>query len=176
MDGRSPRPPGRQALTDLAATAEPGGAGFVPAFVGLGAPHWAADARALFSGITFNTTRADMARAVTDSMAFQVHDVVAAMSAQSPTPLGALYVDGGPSQNEFLMACVADMLAHPVIQRDAAEASALGAAYLAGLSLGIWPDLAAIAALPRSGKTIAPRATDRAKPLAVWRDAIARST
>ena len=168
--------PDVQALTELAATAESGAAGFVPAFVGLGAPYWAADARALFSGITFNTSRAEMARAVTDSMAFQVHDVFAAMSAQSPTPLGALYVDGGPSQNDFLMRCVADLLAHPVIQRDAAEASALGAAYLAGLSLGIWPDLAAIAARPRSGKTIAPRATDTTKPLAVWRDAIARST
>jgi glycerol kinase len=168
--------PDVQALTDLAATAEPGGAGFVPAFVGLGAPYWQSDARALFSGITFNTTRADMARAVTDSMAFQVHDVFAAMSAQSPAPLGALYVDGGPSRNAFLMRCVADTLGHPLIQRDAAEASALGAAYLAGLSLGIWPDLAAIAALPRSGTTIAPRASDMGKPLAVWHDAIARST
>ena len=93
--------PDVQALTDLAATAEPGGPGFVPAFVGLGAPYWVSDARALFSGITFTTTRAQMARAVTDSMAFQVHDVVAAMSAQSPAPLGRLYADGGPSKNGF---------------------------------------------------------------------------
>ncbi len=168
--------PDVQALTDLAATAEPGGPGFVPAFVGLGAPYWQADARALFSGITFNTTRAQMARAVTDSMAFQVHDVFKAMSAQSPTPLGRLYADGGPSQNTFLMQCIADTLDHVITQCDAPEASALGAAYLAGLSLGVWPDLAAIAALPRTGNPILPRAGDAADRLRVWRDAIYRST
>lgn len=168
--------PDVQALTDLAATAEPGGPGFVPAFVGLGAPHWQADARALFSGITFNTNRAQMARAVTDSIAFQVHDVFKAMSAQSPTPLGRLFADGGPSKNAFLMQCVADTLNHTIIQCDAPEASALGAAYLAGLSLGIWPNIAAIAALPRPGNPLPPRATDAAARLVVWQDAIYRST
>jgi glycerol kinase len=165
-----------QALVDLAATAAPAGPGFVPAFVGLGAPYWHADARALFSGITFNTTRAQMARAVTDSMAFQVHDVFKAMSAQSPAPLGRLYADGGPSQNTFLMQCVADTLDHELIQCDAPEASALGAAYLAGLSLGIWPDLAAIAALPRPRTALAPRPADATARLHVWQDAIFRST
>lgn len=168
--------PDVQALTELAATAAPGGPGFVPAFVGLGAPHWHADARALFSGVTFNTTRAQMARAVTDSIAFQVHDVFKAMVSQSPTPLGRLYADGGPSKNTFLMQCVADTLNHAVIQCDAPEASALGAAYLAGLSLGVWPDLAAISALPRAVNAIAPRASDAAERLLVWRDAIYRST
>ena len=168
--------PDVQALTDLAATAAPEGPGFVPAFVGLGAPHWQADARALFCGITFNTTRAQMARAVTDSMAFQVHDVFAVMSAQSPAALGKLYADGGPSKNTFLMQCVADTLNHPVIQCDAPEVSALGAAYLAGLSLGVWPDLAAIAALPRGHKVLPPQSGDRAARLAVWQDAIKRST
>ncbi len=165
-----------QALTELAAIAEPEGPGFVPAFVGLGAPYWHADARALFSGITFNTTRAQMARAVTDSIAFQVHDVFKAMSSQSPTALGRLYADGGPSRNDFLMQCVADMLNHAIIQCDAPEASALGAAYLAGLSLGIWPDIAAIAALPRSSNPIKPRASDAPARLQVWQDAIYRST
>lgn len=168
--------PDVQALTDLAATAEPGGPGFVPAFVGLGAPYWQADARALFAGITFSTTRAQMARTVTDSMAFQVHDVFKAMSAQSPTPLGRLYADGGPSKNTFLMQCVADTLNHAIVQCDAPEASALGAAYLAGLSLGVWPDLAAIAALPRAGNPILPRASDAGDRLLVWQDAIYRST
>jgi glycerol kinase len=168
--------PDVQALTDLAATGEPGAAGFVPAFVGLGAPYWQPDARALFSGITFNTTRADMARAVTDSMAFQVHDVVASMSAQSPVPLGSLFVDGGPSRNSFLMQCVANVLGHALVQRDAPEASALGAAYLAGLSLGVWPDLDGIAALPRAGTKVTPDTAGSSRPLAVWRDAIARST
>lgn len=168
--------PDVQALIDLAATGKPGAAGFVPAFVGLGAPYWQSDARALFSGITFNTTRADMARAVTDSMAFQVHDVVASMGAQSPAPLGSLFIDGGPSQNLFLMQCVANVLGHTLIQRDAPEASALGAAFLAGLSLGVWPDLDSILALPRVGNTIVPEPLASSQPLTVWRDAIARST
>ncbi len=168
--------PDVQALTDLAATAEPGGPGFVPAFVGLGAPYWQSDARALFSGITFITSRAQMARAVTDSMAFQVHDVFAAMQAQSPAPLRRLFADGGPSKNTFLMQSVSDILNHPLIQCDAPEASALGAAYLAGLRLGIWGGLDAIAALPRDSATLTPRAGDTAARLAVWRDAIYRST
>jgi glycerol kinase len=168
--------PDVQALVDLAATAPPNGPGFVPAFVGLGAPYWHADARALFSDITFTTTRAQMARAVTDSLAFQVHDVFQAMSAQSPTPLGRLFVDGGPSKNSFLMQCVADVLNHAVLQCDAPEASALGAAYLAGLSLGIWPDLDAIAALPRQRNALPPRACDAVARLKVWQDAIYRST
>lgn len=168
--------PDVQALTDLAATAEPGGPGFVPAFVGLGAPYWTSDARALFSGISFTTSRAQMARAVTDSMAFQVHDVFAAMTAQSPIPLGALYADGGPSKNAFLMQSVADILNHPLHQSDAPEASALGAAYLAGLSLGIWPDLDALSALPRQGQRISPRPSDAADRLKVWKDAVTRAT
>jgi glycerol kinase len=117
-----------------------------------------------------------MARAVTDSMAFQVYDVVSAMSAQSPVPLGALFVDGGPSQNNFLMQTVADVLNHRLVQRDAPEASALGAAYLAGLSLGVWPDLDSIAALSRVGTVVTPRPLASSRPLAVWRDAIMRST
>lgn len=168
--------PDVQALIDLAETAEPGGPGFVPAFVGLGAPYWSTGARALFSNIGFTTTRAQMARAVTDSMAFQVHDVFRAIAAQSPVPLGALYADGGPSRSAFLMQGVSDVLNHPVTQCDAPEASALGAAYLAGLSLGVWPDLAAIAALPRASTRLAPRASDAADRLRVWHDAVRRST
>ncbi|EJC79581.1 glycerol kinase [Rhizobium leguminosarum bv. trifolii WSM2297] len=164
------------ALVELAASAEPGGPGFVPAFVGLGAPYWNSDARALFSQINFNTTRAQMARSVTDSIALQVHDVIAAMRAQSGGELGALYVDGGPSQNRFLMQCVANLIEHPVIQCEAPEASALGAAYLAGLSLGLWSDLDVIAELPRSSHVIDPEAVDRAVLLDTWNDALARST
>lgn len=168
--------PNVQALIALAETAAPDGPGFVPAFVGLGAPYWQADARALFSAITFNTTRAQMARAVTDSIAFQVHDVFEAMSAQSPSPLGRLYADGGPSQNSFLMQCVADTLNHTVIQCDAPEASALGAAYLAGLTLGVWSNVEAIAALPRPGSPVTPRPSDTATRIKVWQDAVHRST
>lgn len=168
--------PDVQALTELAATVESSTVGFVPAFVGLGAPYWHSDARGLFSGLTFNATRADMARAVTDSMAFQVRDVISAMNAQSPVPLGRIFVDGGPSRNLFLMQCVSDLLGHPLIQRDAPEASALGAAYLAGLSLGLWSDLDAVASLSGGGASIAPRDTDNTQRIARWHDAVARST
>ncbi len=164
------------ALVELASTAAPGGPGFVPAFVGLGAPYWDSDCRALFSQINFSTSRAQMARAVTDSIAFQVHDVFAAMGAQSPTGFGRLFVDGGPSQSRFLMQCVADMLDHPIIQRDAPEASALGAAYLAGLALGMWPDLQTVASLNASGTKITPVTSNKNDNLATWKDAIARST
>ncbi|WP_296105169.1 FGGY family carbohydrate kinase [uncultured Agrobacterium sp.] len=164
------------ALVELASTAAPGGPGFVPAFVGLGAPYWDSDCRALFSQINFSTSRAQMARAVTDSIAFQVHDVFAAMGAQSPTGFGRLFVDGGPSQSRFLMQCVADMLDHPIIQRDAPEASALGAAYLAGLALGLWPDLQTVASLNASGTKITPVTSNKNDNLATWKDAIARST
>ncbi|TIX88096.1 FGGY-family carbohydrate kinase [Rhizobium sp. P44RR-XXIV] len=164
------------ALVDLAETAEPGGPGFVPAFVGLGAPYWSSDARALFSQINFATTRAQMARSVTDSIACQVHDVIAAMRAQSGGKLGALYVDGGPSQNRFLMQCVSNLIEHAVVQCEAPEASALGAAYLAGLSLGMWTDMEVIAALPRSTQVIRPEGLDRTGLLNTWNDALARST
>ncbi|WP_431324194.1 FGGY family carbohydrate kinase [Rhizobium sp. YTU87027] len=164
------------ALVDLAETAEPGGPGFVPAFVGLGAPYWNSDARALFSQINFSTTRAQMARAVTDSIAFQVNDVITAMRTQSGGELGALYVDGGPSQNRFLMQCVSNLVEHPVIQCEAPEASALGAAYLAGLSLGLWRDLAVIERLPRTTQFITPMTVDRKDLLNTWNDALHRST
>jgi glycerol kinase len=164
------------ALVDLAATAGPGGPGFAPAFVGLGAPYWDSDARALFSQINFSTTRAQMARAVTDSIAFQVNDVFAAMKRQFGHGFGAVYVDGGPSQNRFLMQCVANVLSHPVIQREAPEISALGAAYLAGLSLGIWTDLDAISRIPRSGNRIDPETASQSEKMKNWQDAIDRST
>jgi glycerol kinase len=163
-------------LVDLAATAEPGGPGFVPAFVGLGAPYWNSEARALFSQINFSTTRAQMARAVTDSIAFQVNDVFAAMKSQFGHDFGALYVDGGPSQNRFLMKCVANVLGHPVIQREAPEISALGAAYMAGLSLGIWKDLEAVSRISRNGNRIEPETDSQSEKMKTWKDAIDRST
>ncbi|WP_337270164.1 FGGY family carbohydrate kinase [Oryzifoliimicrobium ureilyticus] len=164
------------ALVDLAATAEPNAPAFVPAFVGLGAPYWDSDARALFSQINFSTTRAQMARSVTDSVAFQVHDVIHAMSVQSGEQLGNLFVDGGPSQNNFLMQTVANLIDHPVIQCKVPEASALGAAYLAGLAMGVWSDLSVIEGLERPVEVIQPAAVDRPALLKIWNDAVARST
>lgn len=164
------------ALVELAATAEAGGPGFVPAFVGLGAPYWNSEARALFSQINFSTTRAQMARSATDSIACQVHDVISAMKAQSGGQLGAVYVDGGPSQSQFLMQSVSNLIEHAVIQCEAPEASAIGAAYLAGLSLGLWEDLSVISRLSRPTRTINPEPTDRVALLGTWNDALSRST
>ncbi len=98
------------------------------------------------------------------------------MRAQSGGKLGALYVDGGPSQNRFLMQCVSNLIEHAVIQCEAPEASALGAAYLAGLSLGLWKDLNVIEALPRSTEVIRPEEINRIGLLNTWNDALARST
>ncbi len=114
--------------------------------------------------------------AVADSIPFQVHDVFAAMLKHGDVAIGSLYVDGGPSRSDFLMQNVADILDHAVIQCEAPEASALGAAYLAGLTLGLWPDLAAIKALPRATRRIAPQQGSIRAQLKTWKDAIARST
>ncbi|TMV86016.1 glycerol kinase [Thioclava sp. BHET1] len=164
------------ALLSLAQTAESGGPGFVPAFVGLGAPHWNTEARALFSQIDFTTTRAQMARAVTDSIAFQIQDVFASMQKLAPSNLGALCADGGPSQNRFLMQCVANTLGHALKQCDAPEVSALGAAHLAGLSLGVWRDFDDLTRLPRPGQIVPPDKSAQSAATATWRDALSRST
>lgn len=165
------------ALIDLAASidSEEECPGFIPAFVGLGAPYWHTQARALFSQITFNTSRAQMARAVTNSLALQVHDVFMAMQKQTNIKLGKIYVDGGPSKNNFLMQSVANFLVHPVIQREIAEISAMGAAYLAGLSLGMWQNIQEINKIAAGGRVISPQNINIKASLSVWKDALARS-
>lgn len=149
---------------------------FVPALVGLGAPHWAPEARGLIAGISFSADRRHVARAAAESIAFQVADVFHAVAAQSPGGLGRLFVDGGPSGNPFLMGIVADLLDHPVQPCDAPEVSAQGAAYLAGLTVGVWDGLDRLEALPKARSRIDP-AIDvdaRAGLRARWRDALAR--
>jgi glycerol kinase len=118
-----------------------GGVEIVPAFVGLGAPHWDSAARGTIVGITRGTTAAHFARAALDCMALQTMDVVRAMSADAATPIGVLKVDGGASVNDSLMQFQADMLDVTVKRPVVAETTALGAAYLAGLAVGFWNDL-----------------------------------
>ncbi|MBT4844795.1 MAG: glycerol kinase GlpK, partial [Planctomycetaceae bacterium] len=118
-----------------------GGVEIVPAFVGLGAPHWDPAARGTIVGITRGTTAAHFARAALDCMALQTMDVVRAMSADAATPIGVLKVDGGASVNDSLMQFQADMLDVTVKRPVVAETTALGAAYLAGLAVGFWNDL-----------------------------------
>ena len=124
-----------------------GGVVFVPAFVGLGAPHWEAEARGTIVGITRGTTAAHLARAALESMAFATREVLAAMTADTGLVLADLKVDGGATANDWLMQCQADVLGVPVRRPDALESTALGAAGLAGLATGVWgsaDDLAAV--------------------------------
>ncbi len=126
--------------------ADSGGLIVVPAFAGLGAPHWDAYARGAILGITRGTTAAHVARATLEGIAFQVADVLAAMQLDSNIRLKELRVDGGASQNSLLMQFQADLLGVPIVRPAVGETTALGAAYLAGLAVGYWEDVREVAA------------------------------
>lgn len=115
-----------------------GGVTFVPAFVGLGAPHWEAGARGTIVGLTRGTTRAHLVRAALEAMAFSTKEVLGAMTADARLRLAALQVDGGAAANDWLMQFQADLLGVPVARPDVIETTALGAAALAGLAAGMW--------------------------------------
>lgn len=115
-----------------------GGVYFVPAFAGLGAPHWNQHARGTMVGITRGTTAAHLARAALESIAFQTMDVLKAMEGDAGTPIRELRVDGGATANDLLMQIQADVLNAKVIRPGVTEVTALGAAYLAGLAVGFW--------------------------------------
>lgn len=148
----------------------------VPAHVGLGAPHWDASARGVISGLTFGSRPAHIARAAAESIAFQVNDVFAIMT-EAAQGIGNLFVDGGPSRNHHLMQLVADYLHHPVTPRKNPEASAIGAAHLAGLATGFWPDLDSLAGLAGSDSAIKPNLPHEVRKanITAWRKAIART-
>ena len=111
---------------------------FVPALAGLGAPDWDPNARGSFFGLTRGTTRAHVARATLEGMALQVSDLLVAMEADAGKPLAELRVDGGAAANDLLLQTQADILQRPVIRPTCLETTALGAAYLAGLAVGVW--------------------------------------
>jgi glycerol kinase len=115
-----------------------GGVYLVPAFVGLGAPHWDSYARGTMVGLTRGTTSAHIARAALESIAYQSADVLDAMRQDSNLQLSELRVDGGASRNDLLMQFQADILGVCVVRPKIAETTALGAAYLAGLAVGYW--------------------------------------
>ncbi len=150
----------------------------VPAFTGLGAPHWDDAARGLVSGLTRGSTLPQLARAAVDSIAYQVRDVFEAMQTASGGALQVLMVDGGVTRNEQLMRFQADILGVPVQRNDTPELSAMGAAYLAGLSTGVWASIDELAALPRTIDTFEPTmgAAERARLVDGWQDALARTT
>ena len=117
-----------------------GGAYFVPAFSGLFAPYWRPDARGALVGLTRYVTKAHIARAALEATAFQTRDVIAAVVADTGTKLTELRVDGGMTRNDLLMQFQADILGIPVVRPKVVETTALGAAYAAGLAVGVWPD------------------------------------
>ncbi|MDH5491628.1 MAG: glycerol kinase GlpK [Myxococcales bacterium] len=150
---------------------------FVPALSGLGAPHWDPDARGLICGLSRDTTAAHLARAALEGIAFQVVDLVAAMEADSKQHLGRLRVDGGASMNALLMQEQADLLGVEVDRPAFVETTALGAAYLAGLAVGIFPDLEGISRAHRIEATFRPAldTEGREAKMQRWRDAVSRT-
>jgi glycerol kinase len=130
-------------VEELASTVpDAGGVVFVPAFTGLGAPHWDPHARGAILGLTRGTTAGHIARAALESIAFQVADLVDAMRADAPVPGTELRVDGGAAANGLLLQLQADLLGMPVVRPLVTETTALGAAYLAGLGVGLWRNAA----------------------------------
>ncbi|HET6324932.1 MAG TPA: glycerol kinase GlpK [Planctomycetaceae bacterium] len=160
-----------------ASVTDAGGVFLVPAFVGLGAPHWNQGARGTIVGLTRGTTTAHMARAALDSMAYQTREVLEAMQQDSGTPLASLKVDGGAAVNNLLMQFQSDILGVEVQRPVVQETTALGAAYLAGLAVGFWRDQEDVRrnwALDRQFKP-AMAADQREKLYSRWKKAVARS-
>jgi glycerol kinase len=147
---------------------------FVPGFVGLGAPHWIPDARGVLFGLTRGTSPADISRATLEGVAFQVADLIDAAAADAGQPLQVLRVDGGMARNAWFLQCQADVLGLPVVQSPHSESTALGAAFLAGLKAGVWPDLEALRRLPQQGQRFEPRLAEqeRQQRVAEWRRAV----
>ncbi|MGA8658922.1 MAG: glycerol kinase GlpK [Chthoniobacterales bacterium] len=156
---------------------ETAGVYVVPAFVGLGAPHWDEAARGMICGLTRGTTAAHVARAVLESIAYQVRDVFDAMQEDAGIALQSLLADGGATRNDQLMQFQADLLGCPVLRNSSPDVSALGAAFMAGLATGIWSGLDEIAALPREFDRFEPKMTEsrRAELSLGWQLAIARA-
>jgi glycerol kinase len=152
-----------------------GGVVLVPAFVGLGAPHWRPDVRGAIFGLTRGTTRAHLARAALESLAFQTGDVVEAMARDAGRRTAVLRVDGGAAVNDFLMQYQADLLGVPVERPAVLETTALGAGLLAGLAVGFWNSPRDLARARRIERVFRPRQGRawRAAEVARWKAAVA---
>ncbi|MGO1868266.1 MAG: glycerol kinase GlpK [Sphingobacteriaceae bacterium] len=145
----------------------------VPAFAGLGAPHWNASARGTIFGISRGTTDAHIARAALESIAYQTYDILKAMEADSKTEIRELRVDGGATQNQFLLQFQADLLGSTVVRPQITETTAMGAAFLAGLAVGFWKDVNEIQTIWKEDQRI--DANPSAKPsasLKEWQRAV----
>ncbi|MEK7404810.1 MAG: glycerol kinase GlpK [Acidobacteriota bacterium] len=156
--------------------ADTGGVYFVPAFVGLGAPHWDSSARGLVSGLTRATGRAHLVRAALESIAYQTRDLIDAMEADAGESLKELRVDGGAAANNFLMQFQADILNRRIARPVDTETTALGAAYLAGLATGFWKSVEELESFWGVERVFEPNMADavRARLLEGWQTAVAR--
>jgi len=160
----------------LSESADPAsGVLFVPALTGLGAPYWEPEARGTLFGLTRATSIADLARATLEGVAFQILDLIDAMNADLPVPLSELRVDGGMARSDPFLQFQADLLGLPIQRSPQAESTSLGAALLAGLGVGLWPDpQAAVALLQDGGQVFHPQRDEpwRTAALGRWRDAV----
>lgn len=157
--------------------ADNGGVYFVPAFVGLGAPHWDPYARGALFGLTRGSNAGHIARAALESIAYQVADLVEAIQSDTNTPLPELRVDGGASANGCLMQFQSDILGVPVVRPAMTETTALGAAFLAGLGAGFWKESEIAASLTKNELRFEPKMTrgDANSLRARWNEAVGRS-
>lgn len=155
-----------------------GGVYFVPAFVGLGAPHWDQYARGTIIGLTRGTTREHIARAALESIAYQTRDVLACMRQDSRIKLSELRVDGGAARNDFLMQFQADILGIPVVRPANTETTSAGAAFLAGLAVGFWPSVAGLGEMWQREHTFEPRMDESRRDTLVegWTRAVERAS
>jgi glycerol kinase len=160
-----------------ASVRDTGGVYFVPAFAGLGAPHWDQYARGTLVGLTRGTTKAHIARAALESITLQVMDVLKAMEADAKIKLKELRVDGGASANDLLMQLQADLLGVPVVRPRVSETTALGAAYLAGLAVGYWKNQADIARQWQADERFTPKMkpAERKRVASGWQKALSRA-
>jgi len=149
----------------------------VPAFTGLGAPYWDPDARGAMVGLTRGTTKAHIARAALESIAFQSAELLEAMQKDSGQQLSELRVDGGAAANDLLMQFQADLLGVPVVRPKVLETTALGAAYLAGLTVDLWKSRDELASHWKADRRFEPHmsSSDRQSRMARWREAVARA-
>jgi glycerol kinase len=149
----------------------------VPAFAGLGAPHWDSYARGVIVGITRGTTRAHIARAALEGIAFQVADVLDAMKKDSGMPMKELRVDGGASANDLLMQFQSDISQVPVVRPKVIETTALGAAFLAGLAVGFWTSTKDIAGVWQTDRVFEPNMSieEVTHRRSRWQDALGRA-
>ncbi|MDZ4850285.1 MAG: glycerol kinase GlpK [Pirellulaceae bacterium] len=157
--------------------ADNGGVYLVPAFAGLGAPHWDAYARGTIVGLTRGTTKGHFARAALEGIAFQVADVLDAMQHDSGIAIDQLRVDGGASANNLLMQFQSDILQSPVVRPRITETTALGAAFLAGLAVGYWRDVAEVEAVWQTDRVFEPKmpAAEVTRQRNRWKEALERS-